>query len=181
MMLWWRVVYRWHHTFMFGDTPCFSLLASRFSLLASRFSLLALILIFSSTAWVQASGGGNTGGGDKLPALDNAVCSSDKAVSGNVTTYKIKGTGSAINIPAGSTGVTFVVQFQKKVNNVWVDEQSHTINTVAVNGTATFDTGWDVITPAANEIWRFKLDGSYTLNSVSSALTGIVSNELTPK
>jgi hypothetical protein len=148
----------------------FSLLASRFSLLASRFSLLALIFMIGSTARGQA------------PVLDTAVCSSQETVARVGSTYDIKGNGTAINMPAGTSNVKFTIVFQSKVgNNNWVNVSTHIINTAPVNGTATFDTGWKPITPAVGEQYRFSLDAVRTTNGTDTALLGIGSNTVIPR
>lgn len=104
--------------------------------------------------------------------------------AGGGTTYQIKGAGSVINLPPATKSVTVQITFQKKANGAanFVDLLVVTQVTTAVNGTATFDTGFQDLAaaPAAGDVYRIKMDATYTTANGTNAIPGTYSQEISP-
>lgn len=83
-------------------------------------------------------------------------------------TWQIKGSGSVINLPAGTTVVNLAIKFEKKANGAanWVQMFTANQALTPVAGTAAYDTGFQTFmaAPAQGDQYRIMVGGTYVTN-----------------
>lgn len=118
------------------------------------------------------------------PAFENPVCTV-QSVGNPIKVWQIKGTGQVKNLPQKTMSVAVKIKFQKKPNGGMAFTTFLEVNqstTPLANGTASFDTGFQTLTPnpAKGDQYLITVDGSYTTPDGTTKLTGVLSLPVTP-